>query len=402
MIKNYMTRQIYPDRWFAWTIAIIFIIFLVTWGAVERYSIELDATYGGATAEVLTSAESQIPRESESAQNMQRTLGIQRTLVVLVNSSYLVSHNIRLISREKARDVVFNKTNAFISENSYGKTSMKGRVVGPYFIDTNDPEIDNSIIFELAGKDVDLTKYDRVIVFSSVSGRSTVGKQKFTTPDGEAYFSIAYNGDYANYPLSHELGHSFGTYHTGFLTCDMRNTRANDCQTSMAAAGPFDPMGTGVGTGHYTAAHKDLIGWFSPQQAIVAKNSGIYRLEPLETNSNGPKTIKVPLGDNLYYYLEYRQPVGFDSSANSEIPSYIEKHMYDGVLLYVAPKRISGWGGGGDVHLFNPRGQKIINDPEMNHTLKVGETFTDSNGIKISVVKANSVRASVSVRFLKQ
>jgi len=58
---NYMTRQVYPDRWFAWTIAIIFIVFLVTWGAVERYSIELNATYGGATAEVLTSAESQTP-----------------------------------------------------------------------------------------------------------------------------------------------------------------------------------------------------------------------------------------------------------------------------------------------------------------------------------------------------
>ncbi len=377
-----MIRQVYPDRWFAWTIAVIFIIFLVTWGAVERYSIELDAANDGVATAILTSTESQISSESESTRNIKPTFGIQRTLVVLVNSSYLVSHNLRLISKERARDAVFNRTNAFISENSYGKTSMKGRVVGPYFIDTNDPEIDNSKIFELAAKDVDLLKYDRVIVFSSVSSRSTVGKQKFTTPDGEAYFSIMYNDytDDVGYPLSHEFGHSLGMMHTGFLRCDMRNTRANDCQISSEAAGPFDPMG--VGTGHYTAAYKDLIGWFSPQQAIIAKNNGIYRLEPLETNSNGPKTIKVPLGDNLYYYLEYRQP-------------------YDGVLLYVSPKHISGWGGGSEVHLFNPRGQTEL-ELITTHTLKVGETFTDSNGIKISVVKANSVRASVSVRFLKQ
>ena len=336
--------------------------------------------------------------ESESTQNTQHTLGKQRTLVILVNSSYLVSHNLKLISKEDAYDVVFNKTNTFISENSSKKTSLEGKVVGPYFMDTNDIEIDNNKILTLADKDVDFTKYDRVIVFSSVSGRSSVGKQKYITQDGTVYFSIMHEGYYADYALAHEFGHSLGMYHTGFLKCDVRYTKANDCQT-MITAGPFDPEGTGIGTGHYTAAHKDLIGWLSPQQAIVAKNSGLYSLEPLETNNNGPKTIKVPLDDNLYYYLEYRQPVGLDSKANSEIPSFIEKHMYDGVLLYVAPMFISGFGGGDNVHLFNPRGQMKVNEPEMNHTLKAGETFIDSSGIKISVIKADAGGAQVSVYY---
>lgn len=36
---------LHPNRWFVWTIALVFAVFLVVWGAVERYSIEQEYSY---------------------------------------------------------------------------------------------------------------------------------------------------------------------------------------------------------------------------------------------------------------------------------------------------------------------------------------------------------------------
>lgn len=42
-----MFRIIHPNRWFIWTIALIVMIFIVVWGAVERYAIEQEYSYTG-------------------------------------------------------------------------------------------------------------------------------------------------------------------------------------------------------------------------------------------------------------------------------------------------------------------------------------------------------------------
>ena len=42
-----MFRIIHPNRWFIWTIALIVMIFIVVWGAVERYAIEQETETAG-------------------------------------------------------------------------------------------------------------------------------------------------------------------------------------------------------------------------------------------------------------------------------------------------------------------------------------------------------------------
>lgn len=40
-----MLRIIHPNRWFIWTIALIVMVFIVVWGAVQRYAIEQEYGY---------------------------------------------------------------------------------------------------------------------------------------------------------------------------------------------------------------------------------------------------------------------------------------------------------------------------------------------------------------------
>lgn len=42
-----MFKVIHPNRWLIWTIALIVMIFIVVWGAVERYAIEQEYSYTG-------------------------------------------------------------------------------------------------------------------------------------------------------------------------------------------------------------------------------------------------------------------------------------------------------------------------------------------------------------------
>ena len=40
-----MFRIIHPNRWFIWTISLIVMIFIVVWGAIQRYAIEQEYQY---------------------------------------------------------------------------------------------------------------------------------------------------------------------------------------------------------------------------------------------------------------------------------------------------------------------------------------------------------------------
>lgn len=42
-----MFRIIHPNRWLIWTIALIVMIFIIVWGAIQRYAIEQEYSYTG-------------------------------------------------------------------------------------------------------------------------------------------------------------------------------------------------------------------------------------------------------------------------------------------------------------------------------------------------------------------
>ncbi|NMU18512.1 peptidase M11, partial [Vibrio parahaemolyticus] len=78
----------------------------------------------------------------------------------------------------------------------------------------------------------------------------------------------------------------------------------------------------GTSNGHFNAFNKEQLGWIKPseQEVITVTNSGTYSLEPYETAPAGAaKGLRIKRGTDaasgqpLWYYIEYRQPIGFDS-----------------------------------------------------------------------------------------
>src|SRR4029078_12179063 len=81
-----------------------------------------------------------------------------------------------------------------------------------------------------------------------------------------------------------------------------------------------DMMGWGNGT-HFNAFQKERLGWLnygSSPPITTITSSGTYNIPAFETKGNGEaKALKVlkatnPDGSKDYYYLEFRQPIGFD------------------------------------------------------------------------------------------
>jgi len=81
-------------------------------------------------------------------------------------------------------------------------------------------------------------------------------------------------------------------------------------------------------SGHFTAFQKERLGWLdygSSPPITTAQGEGPYWLEPYEPVGAGPKALAVlkatdpATGRRTWYYLEYRQKLGFDGSLTSGV-----------------------------------------------------------------------------------
>src|SRR5205085_684391 len=86
----------------------------------------------------------------------------------------------------------------------------------------------------------------------------------------------------------------------------------------------FDTMGN-VTSSHFNAYQKERLGWLNygsslPVQTVTS--SGSYQLTPYASTGSGVRALKILKGNDssggkAYYYVEFRQPVGFDSGLSS-------------------------------------------------------------------------------------
>ena len=113
-----------------------------------------------------------------------------------------------------------------------------------------------------------------------------------------------------------------------------------------------------------------------PDQVVNVVAAGSYEIAPLELDLSqalAPQVLKVAKPDTgEYYYLSYRQPIGFDANLSSSLTSRVQIHTYQG-------------NGGRTWYL---RG------------LLEGETFVDDvNGVTITHGQHTPDTASVQVAF---
>lgn len=259
--------------------------------------------------------------------------------------------------------------NNFIKENSYNKAWL-----GPTFIDWRTlpgslASYNGNVFYaikdgmQLLDDEVDFTQYKTLVfIFLNGGGGNLFGMEG----TGFGGYPLPYTTDASNYHASvvlldhraifgvtptHELGHSMGFGHASALTAvggpaippDLINLSPDKgfgATTSYHEYGDDDDI-MGGGDGHVSTIFKNKAGWLVPGQVETVTQSGEYTLDQLQLPSSGVKMIKLPLGkkikyihedgDESYYFMEYRKPLGLFETADSvQVRLKNRVYFYDG------------------------------------------------------------------------
>lgn len=184
---------------------------------------------------------------------------------------------------------------------------------------------------------LDFTRYQRIMFIGffapcGFAGAAYLGPVPFPTPDGTVtlaptWISRIYVDEQT---ISHEHGHNFGNHHANWLNCGTIPLGPSCTWTEYDD--DYDVMGHE--DGHFNALHKEVPGWLGPAPALheirtVTSSPGVYDLAPMASAAPGLKALKIQrrVSPAEYLYVEYRQPIGFDTG----FPS----NLYQGALLRI-------------------------------------------------------------------
>jgi len=206
---------------------------------------------------------------------------------------------------------------------------------------------------------------------------------------GLAYLGSPYlawsNGYNSVQVYTHELGHNFLLDHAGSVNC---GTVVIGTGCSVSEYGdPFDTMGNKAAM-HYNAMQKALLGWL-PSSSVITHPGGTatYSLSPIETGGATTYAVKIAAASNRTYWIEYRQPLGFDGGLAS--------YPNNGVQIRVSSP-FANSSGYDDTELLDmtPGSTGGFGDA----ALLAGRSYTDSTyGITISVPTVSATLATVQV-----
>lgn len=336
-----------------------------------------------------------------SVNEMPNAFGEQKTITLLVN--FQDQPNNKPWTTTRINDIIYNTGNGMVNEFSYKQATLTGKVVGWYTValSTNTTCANITNLLPTMAKSaataagVDLSQYTRfVYMFPNIrdcqwAGLGTVG--------GLPSSSWINGYDHAGV-IVHELGHNFGVLHSHSLEC--ANTTNEGSCVSVEYGDLADTMGypyTFDGS-HFNAFQKELLGWLNfkaspPIQTVTA--NGSYTIDAFETANGKVKALKIlrrtsPATE--YYYLEFRQGIGFDTKLATCPNCDITK----GIIVHQGRQ--------GDLNSsysldMSPRD----NNKNMLVALLPGNSFTDSKapngGVTFNVESVSAAGAKVNVTF---
>lgn len=209
--------------------------------------------------------------------------------------------------------------------------------------------------------------------------------------------------------VTHELGHNFGRHHAAGLSCvdasGLPVAISSTCPGHPEYGDPFNVMGNWNGMRHMHNFHKGITfgstsTWLdSSNTKTIDRNiapDATYTILPIETNATGVQSLRIPKSQPIFgqattgfYYLEFRQPVGYDTAP-------VTDPYFNGVTIRY----------GQDYTYPNGIWQSyLIDTTPLTYTfadapLAVGQTFTDPEAaISITVQSISSAGANVRVSF---
>jgi len=323
-------------------------------------------------------------------------VGDQRQLLMLFNFQDNPSN--RPWTAAYIQDLLFNQVNQYYQQVSYGQAWVTGDMVGWFTIPVN--STDCSANRTQAAEDgaralgYNPDNYShKIYIYPSSSCGSSGGTTWVSTDSlGNVKTWMYISGTATPYILTHEFGHSLGFRHSNSLNCS-GVTFGTGC-SHVEYGDNYDVMGY-YNNGVVNSYHRDLAQWLGPRIQTVT-SGGTYTLTPTGLADSGLKAIKIPqaydpvTNSTTYYYLEYRQPVGYDSFLSS-YPG-----VTNGVLLHLGTL-------GTDVNKLSLGSELLDGTPTVsgaNEALPVGRSFTDpAIPVTVTVLGANSSGATVSVQF---
>ena len=320
---------------------------------------------------------------------LKNTFGEQRTLVLLVNFQ---DNPVQPYTRLYAEDVVFTTTSNFDREASYLQTWLTGNVFGWFTIAMSGTVCDTLTLAGLAKQaataaGVNISLYTRYVYAFPKNACTWWGMGTVGGNPSQAWI----NGDLELKAVGHEMGHNFGLLHAHALDCG--NSPIDPPCTWTEYGDTLEIMGNAPG--HFNAFNKERLGWLgdasSPPIATV-QTSGAYRLEPLESAPGGGvkalkilKTTDPTTGNRTWYYVEFRQGIGFDGFLSSGY-----SNVLNGVVI-----RIGSESDGNSSYLLDMTPQT---DDWTDPALDLGVSFADSaSGISVKTISVSSTEASVTV-----
>lgn len=351
---------------------------------------------GVLTDQVLTAEASPVPTSpmpTDVAAAMPYAVGIQKTAVILVNFQDKITSPQTLAT---VQSLVFGQVNNFMLENSFQTTSVSGSVYGWYTIPVSSTTCDISAIGSNARKaaaaaGADLSPYSRfVYIFPYTSACGWAGYGMIGGSPTDAWI----NGYFDRRVIAHEMGHNLGLRHAHSQDCGAA-TIGSSCTTS-EYGDLVDTMGWGL-YGHFSAYQKEALGWLNyggMPPITTVQSSGSYDLVPYAGGSSGVKALKILKGTNAttgektWYYVEYRQPTGFDAALAGT------GNLTGGVTV-----RTASASGGAYLLDMTPGsdGTSEYNDLK-DAALTLGRSFTDGTaGVSLKVTRADTTGATVYV-----
>ncbi|HEY1329236.1 MAG TPA: Ig-like domain repeat protein [Casimicrobiaceae bacterium] len=314
-------------------------------------------------------------------------------LVILMKFSNTASDPVAVSSVQNVMTGASNSVAKFYQEASYGKHLLNPKITTWLTTTLAAPSSCNYSAIGQAGDAAataagyNLSSYEfRVYMFPRVpacgwSGLAYIGSPKKAWING--------SGSIVTSVVAHEMGHNFGLLHAASVDC---GTRAIGGSCAASEYGdPFNTMGNQRAM-HFDAAQKALLGWI-PSTAVATHSSGTatYVLSPLETASGSLYAVKIPAAAKRTYWLEYRQPIGFDA--------FLAGYPNNGAQIRVASPFETLCAGctsySDDTELLD---MTTGTGTFLDGTLVAGKSYTDPDyGVTVSVLSATPGQLTVQV-----
>jgi M6 family metalloprotease-like protein len=198
----------------------------------------------------------------------------------------------------------------------------------PYFRD----------VFAAADADVDFSQFNSVMIFTPTidcasGGTATSG---YVPETNQWYGVTVMNSSLNTYP-HHELGHLMRLGHANSWQCDPPGILTGTNCKEYEYGDRYGIMGASSRMLSLPAPQREFLGWFSAGEEVEVASDGDYTIQNYETTSLVPKVLKIPKARDAagnvteWYYLEYRQPIGFDYVVNT--PTIHELGVPNGILV---------------------------------------------------------------------